>query len=373
MKDKVLHICHITTVHPPDDVRIFHKECKSLSKAGFVVSLIAPHPIEKIAFDDVHFYGFEKAKSRLKRFLNTGKQVYRIAQIVNADVYHFHDPDFLWFAYKLYRKGKKVVYDVHEDVPRQILGKYWIPGYLRKMVSIMFESFENQFSSKFNAIVTATPYIKSRFEKINKRVVDINNFPLLEEFPLHVEPDYNGKSVCYAGGLEKVRGAITMVEAIGMTHLTLELAGKFSSLSVQHEAEKTKGWNQVVFHGFLNRTEVGKFYANSFAGLVVLHPLPNYIEAIPVKMLEYMAAGLPVIASDFQYWRTLIEEYNCSVFVNPERPEEIAAAMMELHSNPQKCEEMGKRSRKAAIEKFNWETEAEKLINLYQNICSNFE
>ena len=93
----------------------------------------------------------------------TVNQVLEHALKLNADIYHIHDPELLKIVKPLKRKGKKVVYDVHEDLPRQILSKHWIPGILRKLISITTEVYENRISKKCDYIITATPFIKNRF------------------------------------------------------------------------------------------------------------------------------------------------------------------------------------------------------------------
>ncbi len=371
MESKNNHVCHITTVHPPEDVRIYHKECLSLANAGFKVSLIAPCSSEFTPSPLVQFIGFKKPASRLSRLLSAGYKAYKLSLSIDADVYHFHDPDFLWYAKKLKQKGKKVIYDVHEDVPRQIFGKYWIPSPFRKFISQQFEKFENSIAMKLDFIITATPYIHDRFSKFCKSVIAINNFPKLEEFPSVTEKEVNRDAVCYAGGLERVRGLTTMIEAISQTDVSLELAGNFSTNILKEEVQKMQGWSKVIYREFLKRDEITAFYSRAFAGLVLLHPLPNYLEAIPVKMLEYMAAGLPVIASDFPYWRKLIQEYDCAIFIDPLNTSRIAEAIRYLKKYPNLSSEMGHNGRKAVLDKFNWEIESKKLISVYNTLLNH--
>jgi hypothetical protein len=170
-------VCHITTVHPAKDVRIFHKECCSLAAAGYEVTLVV------VNGEDEHLNGVQikgiKApfKGRIDRIRRAPYVALEAALQVNADIYHFHDPEFLRVALKLKKAGKKVVYDVHEDVPRQILAKYWIPKPLRKLISVLFEQFENSVTAKLDQIVTATPFIRERFMQVNRNTIDINNFP----------------------------------------------------------------------------------------------------------------------------------------------------------------------------------------------------
>jgi glycosyltransferase involved in cell wall biosynthesis len=102
--------------------------------------------------------------------------------------------------------------------------------------------------------------------------------------------------------------------------------------------------------------------------LVVLHPERGYKESLPIKLFEYMSAGLPVIASDFPYWRELLEPIGCASFVDPLDPVRIAAAIDDLLSNEERAREMGMRGAAAVRERLNWEQEAPKLFDLYARL-----
>ena len=80
---------------------------------------------------------------------------------------------------------------------------------------------------------------------------------------------------------------------------------------------RSKGWESVREHGYLNRTQVREIMKRSIAGLVTFHDLPNHVDAQPNKMFEYMSAGLPVICSDFPLWRSIVEGSSCGICVDP--------------------------------------------------------
>lgn len=361
-------ICHITSVHQITDTRIFHKECKTLVNVGYAVTLVVQHETDEV-INGVQIKGIKAPKSRKERMLKTTKQLYRRALDCDADIYHFHDPELIPVGLKLKRKGKKVIYDVHEDVPRQILSKHWIPAPLRKIVSWVVEKTENYAAKRFDYIITATPYIRDRFLKINKHTVDVNNYPLLSE--LHIpEVNWDNKEqvVCYVGGIGQIRGINEMVESIGMTDYHLLLAGKFASSAERDIVINKTGWERVIELGHVNRSGVKEVLAKSMAGLVVLHPIINYIDALPVKMFEYMAAGIPAIASNFPLWREIVEGNNCGICVDPLNVNEIADAMNWIFNNPYEAMKMGENGRRAVENKYNWEQEAIKLRKIYEGL-----
>jgi glycosyltransferase involved in cell wall biosynthesis len=152
--------------------------------------------------------------------------------------------------------------------------------------------------------------------------------------------------------------------------LTLIKIGGFSEKNVEEEVKAYKGWQKVNELGFLNRDEVSKVYSQSKAGLVTLRPIVNYLDALPVKMFEYMAAGLPVISSDIKLWKKIIDEAECGICVNPLEPKEIAQAIEYIISHPKEAELMGQNGKKAVLEKYNWGVEEKKLFEVYDKLLS---
>ncbi|NMB40787.1 MAG: glycosyltransferase family 4 protein [Firmicutes bacterium] len=363
-------VCHLSSVHPVHDTRIFHKECKTLLSAGYDVTLIVQHDGDK-EIEGIKIKEIKKPLNRKERMLKTSKQLYKRALECNANIYHFHDPELIPIGLRLKQKGKKVIYDVHEDVPRQILAKHWIPGFLRTSISWAVERIENYAAHRFDYIVTATPYIRDRFLKVNKRTIDVNNFPILTElYTPNVDWDSKEKSVCYVGGIGGARGIQEMVEAIGMTDCTLLLAGKFTLSAERETAASKDGWHQVVELGHINRNDVRKVLSRSMAGLVLFHPGPNHTNAQPNKMFEYMSASIPIITSNFPLWRKIVEGNNCGICVNPLDAGKIAKAINWITSNPEKARRMGENGRKAVEKKYNWEREGSKLTQLYGRLLS---
>lgn len=366
MGDQV-HICHITTVHPANDVRIFHKECTSLQKAGYRVSLIVANA-ESETLNGIEIIGVPVTyKSRTGRIRKAGKALLAKAMELDAAVYHFHDPEFLRFAKPLLAAGKKVVYDAHEDVPRQIMAKQWIPSLVRKSVSRRFEKFENAMAARLSAVVAATPFIRDRFLKVQPTTIDVCNYPILQEW----QPGggfARERTVCYIGGITRVRGIIEMVKAMEGADFRLQLAGQFATPELEAEVKEMPGWQQVDFHGYLDREGIALLLSRCTAGLVTLHPEINYLDALPVKMYEYMAAGIPVIASNFPLWKSIVEKYNCGVCVDPLQPADIRNGMASLLADAAQSEVLGYNGRRAIEEECNWDHESKKLIALYEQL-----
>jgi len=366
-------ICYITTVHSPDDVRIYHKEAKSLVGAGYKVILIAPME-EVIELEGVKLIPLPKPKKRLDRFLRLPPAAFRAALASGAEVVHLHDPELLFLGLALKLKGRKVIWDAHEDLPRQILSKPWLPKLIRHPVAKTMDVLERIITRKFDAVVAATPTIARRFPE--DQVYVVQNYPILEQMSIPHPWPYRDRPplVAYIGGISAIRGAREMVQAMEIAGerwgARLLLAGNFSSKSLENELRKMPGWRYVDYMGWLSREQVAEALGKARAGLVLFHPEPNHLDAQPNKIFEYMASGLPVIASDFQLWKEIITANGVGLLANPLNPEAIASAIGWVLEHPEEAEAMGVRGQKAVQERYNWDVEKQKLLALYEEVLA---
>lgn len=364
-----MRVVHLTSVHPRYDTRIFLKECRSLAAAGHDVTLVVADGKGSEQKDGVCILDVGRPGSRLARMWNTVNAIYRQAMQLDADVYHFHDPELLRIAGKLRQLGQKtsVIFDAHEDVPRQILAKQWIPLPLRRLVSVVIEWFESCVARKLHGVVTATPHIAERFLKLNVHTVDINNYPMPDELVPVASVHDRKRQICYVGGITRVRGLESLIHALPLLpDVVLVLGGSFSEPEFEAAMRALPGWNQVDYRGYMNRDAVRQTLHESVAGMVTLLPTPAYLDALPVKMFEYMSAELPVIASDFPLWKTILENAQAGICVNPEDPRAIAGAIRRLLDDPALVERMGLSGRQAVLEHYNWPREESKLLRFYQ-------
>jgi len=361
-------ICHLTSAHDRYDDRIFLKECKTLSNAGFDVNLIVANGKGNEVVDKIKIYDVGKPINRKERMLKTTKKIFKKALEMNADIYHFHDPELIPVGLKLKKLGKKIIYDVHEDLPRQLLSKPYLNKFILKILSLFIEIYENYSAKRFDFIITATPYIRDRFNKINKNTIDINNYPLLKEFT-NIEHNYKQyNNICYVGGITRVRGIVELIKAIENLDVTLHLAGEFENEELKKEVENFNGWKKVKYYGFVNREKIKEILSICKIGIVTLFPVKNYLVGLQVKLFEYMSASLPVIASNFPLWKEIVEKNNCGICVDPTNPEEIAKAIEYLITHPAEAKKMGENGKTAVLEKYNWEKESEKLIEIYTRL-----
>lgn len=362
-----MKVCHMTSVHESTDDRIFLKECVSLAEAGFDTYQIAyGKSFEK---NGVKVIGLgERASSRIKRILVNARRVYKEALKINADIYHFHDPELLPYGKKLKKQNKIVIYDSHEDVPRQIMAKEWIPLFCRKIVSMIYEKYEKSVAVKLDCVIAATPHIQKIFEDNGAVSYTVKNYPILCDIHGNNE-DYSEREfyACYAGGLTEVRGITDIIKAMGSGSGKLLLAGSIDE-EYEKELKCLNGYEKTKLLGFLNRTQIEEMYNRSRVGLAVLRKTPNHVNALAIKLFEYMAAGIPIVCSDFPLWIEIVEKNGCGICVEPENIEEIEKAIEYLFLHPYEAKKMGDRGKKVVREKYNWKMEEKRLVQVYRNL-----
>ena len=354
-----MKICHLTSAHTQEDIRIFHKECVSLAQAGYEVYQISCG--DTYDKKGVHLLGIgPKPSGRLSRMKDTARMIYEAAVKVDADVYHIHDPELLPYGLKLKKLSKIVIFDSHEDIPAQIMDKEYIPKALRKIISLLFKVYESYVVRQLDAVVAATPHIAEKFQGRCRKVVTVNNYPRLDDIKFHEMPFSEREPIiCYAGGISEIRGEKIMVEAMENVDGTLIMAG-------DHEIMSMGGGTEYV--GRLDRKGINELYGNAVAGLCILKPIKNYYYSQPIKIYEYMAAGLPYVCSDFPLWRKLAEASGAGICVEPKNIVGISTAISSLLTDRNKAQAMGRKGREYVIKHCNWSNEEQSLLSLYKTI-----
>ncbi|KYH35136.1 spore coat protein SA [Clostridium tepidiprofundi DSM 19306] len=363
-----IKVCHISTVHRAFDIRIFHKECKTLSKYGYDVSFIVTHDKNE-SVDGVNIIPLSQNQNRFVRIFKKTFEAYKKAKKINADIYHFHDPELIFIGLLLKLKGKKVIYDVHEDVPMQILTKEWLgwKGF-RKAISFLYSGIEKLTTKAFDGIITVTPGISKKFP--SDKVEVIRNLPIISiiDRAKKIDIEHDKPVIVYAGGLTEIRGIKEIIKAVGILkgEIELWLLGTWEDSKYESECMQLEGWNYTRYFGHKKQEDVYSYIKASDIGIINFLPVPNHVGALPNKVFEYMACGVPIIMSNFPYWKNEFGKFG--IMADPEEPVDIAEKIIYLINDYDKLNELGEIGRKEIEDKYSWEAESKKLIKVYEKI-----
>ena len=363
-------VAHLTSVHRRNDTRVFLKQCRSLVQAGYDVVLVVADGLGDARLSGVLIRDVGGGSGVCGR-VRAAFRVQRVAQQLDAAVFHIHDPELLPAGVWLRMRGRTVVFDAHEDLQAQLITKPYLGPRRRRALAVALGQIERWMCGQLDAVIAATPAIGRKLAAINPRTVVVNNYPLANELKASPVPDSERMSVCYVGGISAIRGIRELVQA--MEHvdpgIELSLVGSFESAQLEAEVKAMPGWARVRAHGFQQRDAVRELLGRSFAGLVTFHPAPNHLEAQPNKMFEYMSAGVAVIASNFPSWRQIVVETASGVCVDPMDPVAIAMTINDLAADRPRTATMGASGRRFVETACNWQIEVAALLGLYRELA----
>lgn len=365
-------IVHFTTVHPRDDSRIRTKQVASLASKFAEVRLLVQDGLG----DEIDPAGYRIVDTgprmkRIPRMVIGGWRMFRAVRAARPQVAHFHDPELLPWALLLKLSGISIVYDVHEDMPQQVKHNPGLPPLAQRTLSPIVRLAEWFGALFLDGVVACTETIKQRFP-VAKTVL-VRNFPILEELAV---PSARAQSdrlleFAYVGYISEVRNIFGMMRAVDQLpypDARLRLAGSFAIEDTERQAMAMREWQSVRFEGWASRSRVAQILSEVRAGLVVLKPVEHEMLTLPIKLFEYMAAGLPVISSDFPLWRSIIEDAGCGLLVDPLDSTDISRAMRWIIEHPDEAQAMGARGRAAIETRYHWRNEADTLTRFYRSL-----
>lgn len=358
---------HITTVHPRHDTRIFHKECVSLASSGHDVVLIVADGKGDELREDVTINDIGLAKGRMHRVLALTYRAAIAALKLNADIYHFHDPELLLMVRRLKKSGAVVIFDDHEDFPLQLYKKHYIPNILKKPTSLVSRKLIDFFCSKADGVIAATNHISKKHLDNSVSATDVNNYPSIREFKDYKKTPNQPGCVSYIlTGLTEVRAVKELVlTARSNSGIFYQITGSFLSNEYKQKVLSLAGTN-VEFTGRINREKVLDLLARTKVGIALSYHKPSSMHSQPTKIYEYMLAGVPVICSNIPFWESIVVDNGCGISVDPTDINKISEKINFLIDNPDIATAMGERGRQAVIKKYTWEGEFKKLILFYE-------
>ena len=366
-------ICHLSSVHLANDTRLFYRQCVSLAKL-YDVYLVA------IGEANGEWYGvnvraIKPRASRLGRFLLNIPSVFFKGLATGAKVFHFHDPELIPVGLLLWLMGKKVIYDIHEDVAQLMKLKKWVP--FPRLVVGIYKFFEWFALKAFTIIVSEDAY-QRLYPRTRTHV--IHNFAFIDKLLIYRKQERSGNelNLFYIGSLDELYCLFETLEAIYMLtqrgyQLHATFVGKLSP-RIERQMEALPFYNLIrhhlTFHGYLSAEDGFQYSTSASIGMCLVNENVNSYESYPRKMFEYMSIGLPLITSDFPLYKQVVEQNKCGLCIDASSPEAIATAIEQLHNNPELRHRMGLNGIDAAVKLYDWKQEETKLLGLYHNILN---
>lgn len=378
MKEKVskIRVCHVSSAHLTYDVRIFQKECKSLVREGYDVHLVISGNSEKKDGVEIHGIG-EIPKKRIQRMYFHAKKAYREASKVDADIYHFHDPELIPYALKLKKRGKKVIFDSHENVLSIFADKKYIPKPIRRLLKPLYRYYLGSRLKKMDLIITVDALIKEEIEKYNRNVVLVSNYPEMEKEQKHIQNPFGeeiGTYICFAGGITPQWNHQVVMRAAYRAGIKYVLCGRASEEYLE-QLKQCREWENVVYCGMVPHEQAIALIGNATAGVAMLDYSNNTNwkkgSLGNTKMFEIMMSGIPIICTAFLSWKKVIDDNACGICLEPKDEDALTDAIRSILQNREEAEQMGSRGRAAVENHYNWKVEQQRLIDAYRQLEDN--
>lgn len=367
-------VCHVISGYFRNDARVFLRQCKSLHNHEFDVCILTNDGMPAETLDGIKIYSCARTWPRWKTLLFARRQFIDEALRINADIYQLHSPELLPLGLALKKAGKKIVYDAHEDMPRHLLEKEWLPTVSRRTIASIFEKYMLWALAQYDGIVSPHSHVVADLQNRIGQGILVANFPIVGDDGQISQQDYLSRQdiLCYSGTVYSYSNQEEIVEAVAATAPLMYRVAGYVDPNHQQSLMAMPGSERVAFLGRLSRSELADFYRASTIGVVIYDYKLNLGWKLGSfgtnKIFEYMEAGLPFICTDYTLWADIIDRYNCGIYVSPGNPTEIIAALDYLKKDRMRAYQMGQNGRRAVLEEFNWKSEERKYVELFRGI-----
>jgi glycosyltransferase involved in cell wall biosynthesis len=344
----------VTTVHRADDPRVRERTIGTLA-LGMSVRYAArePAPSRRDDHEWVPLPG-----GRVRRWWGALREMLRR----DVDVVSLHDPELIpaGLITRLIRKVPVVV-DVHEDVPAQIRHKSWVPAPLRGPAAWTAHRFL-RMAERWCVVTLAEPGYRRLFRFEHPVFV---NYPAAGSLP---DPGCDAGYAVYVGDVTEQRGALAMVDAVASADppLRLEVVGRVDDDLARRMMERAAGTGvDLTLTGPLPHRAAMEVVAGASVGLSLLADVPNYRWSMPTKVIEYLAMGVPVVASDLPGTRAALAGLEAVTLVLPGDAAAAAGAVAGAAADRARAQAQAPQVRESRV----WP--ADRVLDLYRTVaCS---
>lgn len=373
-------VCILTTVHISNDVRVYHKEVKSLVKK-YKVTYVAVNT-DLVSSDDgnIKFVNYKRIENRLNRIFNF-VNVWRLCVKQKCDIYHLQDPELIivGLLLKIFNR-KKIIYDVHEDYPDHILQKEYLNKYVKPILSKLMKLMEVIAGKAFDYIITADDEVIKRFPE--KKSTVIYNFPELNVFKLNSKDTLKKYDIIFHGTVTKRIATIILnitkeVIKSKRDFKVLLICGNLSTKGITFEWVKKEmqsmqiPFDTIELKGRVPYSEISSYIQESKIGIIPLPNTPKFQKNIPTKLFEFMYCKVPIVASDLYPIRKFVDGHDYCMLVNIENYDESSKVIIKLLNNEKMLNQMGEKGKELVDNVYNWSNEEAKLFNIYKSLLKD--
>lgn len=369
-----MKVCHVISGYFRNDARVFLRQCLSLKKAGHHVTIVTNDGEPDEILDGIPIVSCRLHWPRWKVLLAAKRQFLPEVLRIDADVYQLHSPELLPLTNPLKLIGKAVIYDAHEDLPRHLLEKEWVPRIFRRPLGFGAEQYLRQALRLVDEVVSPHGHVVDHLQRTVGKGVLVANFPIVQSLSNVTETEFSARpaAVCYSGTVYAHSNQEATLDALSaVPYVRYRVAGYISETHRQ-ALEQRPGARQVEYLGRIGRPELRALYTSCIAGLAIIDYKLNqgYKRGSYAvnKVFEYMEAGLPLICTDYDLWRDIVDRYNCGVCVRPGSVDEIRLAIEYIVSDRERAYRMGQNGRQAVLKEFNWTSEERKYLAVFERL-----
>ena len=362
----------VTTAHPWGDPRVFERDLATCLTWGVEVHVFVPlsRPLLRTGWSAdplLTVHPLPMPRGRLARLSLALAVTWRVLALGPWALVHFHDPELIpvMAILAVLSPETYTLCDLHEDLSLQVAAKGYLPPWVRLPMARMTDLMLRVARGVFSGFAPATEAIARHWPPERTRVV--HNYPkaVFAETGAPRPPDPS--RVLYVGGLSRGRGILAALEAVREVRrraprlaLRLELVGWVMEPEVGEAVQQAVAEGWCLHLPWLDPAALAAHAAGAGIGLVTLLPMPNYLESLPTKLFEYMAMGVPVLASDFPLWRQLVEGSGAGRVTVPESIA-LANALLAMCADPAALNRHAERGRLAYRDRYRWEVESRNL------------
>lgn len=382
----------------PWDVRV-EKISNALIEKGHYVSLICRNRYNKKKFEkleklEIYRLPYYKLLGKLNNPLSFPAffnpvwifQTYNLTKKIKPDILLVRDLPLALCAILV---GKllnvKVILDMAEPYPELIkliwkFQKLQIKNILIRN-PVFAEIVENIVLKYIDYILVVVDESKSRLIKKGfkeKNICVVTNATSfnsvkIEHLPEVYIKDKNKIKIIYLGLLGESRGLQTVIKALPIVlkeapEVHLYIIGTGSAENSLKELTKNLSLNSnVTFLGWIENKESARYLKYADIGIIPHFSCGHWNNTIPNKLFDYMASGIPVIASDVFPMRRILSEENCGIAFKSGDHRDCAEAII-LLTKKNKREYYGKKGNQSVNLKYNWDIEKTKLIEFINEV-----